>query len=130
MIDDTERKPPSRFCFQISLQEITRDRLKLEVFQITNEVKPHAVATGRSGGQFPFPLNNGKNASRIQSPTVQTREIGSPGMRIDRLEPFCQFDLSFRTSHVRAGPKDLAAPPLILPPESDPVPGQTVGLRL
>src|SRR5439155_18904240 len=71
---------------------------------------------------FHFRRHNGRNMSRIHSATVQVREIRSPAWMLNGLKQGGHFGQSFGTAHRGAGPEDLSAAAVVLPPEHDPVP--------
>ena len=80
------------------------------------------VPGGGSGGEFPFPA--AQREKHVTNPFRNRPVAGDPlsGMDVDELKQCGHFGQSFGTAHRGAGPEDLSASAVVLPPEHDPVP--------
>jgi len=122
VIDDTEGTTRSGFLVQILLEPIAADRLNLQRAEIGDEMFADAIPGGGGGGEFPFAAAEGKKNIANPIPKSPDARDGFTRLRIDRLQPFRHGRQSFGPAHLRAWPENLAAAPVVFPPEGDPMP--------
>ena len=80
------------------------------------------IATGASGGQFPFPADEGQKAIADPIPDGEDGRDGLAGMSVDGLQQFRHFRQSLGVAHGGARAEDLTMAAVVVPPEGDPIP--------